>query len=497
MRKYILKNIMLPLAAKCSSNKGWDYYGQYIQADFDPAEIRRKRRWAKLMRVVDHAYQNVPFYRKKYDEAGITPADIRCEEDFRRLPVITKKELREFFPKNVIAQNYPKEFMRFSNTSGTTGAGLMLVHDHEDINYKYASKLRSRYLMGCDVNDSILRLAPNECQPCLPDGQSPEVGLRQYLQMALSRHKYRRQAYYIFVERHIANSLINNRRFPPPLEADFTDNDILAYIKEIQRFRPQIITGYPVYLYLCARYLQKHPCRLPACKGIDLTAGVSTRAMRQFIGEQFHAPVFQSYGGCELGRIASSCPHSDGLMHILEEQCYIEFIKNSGEKAQEGELANIIVTALNSYGMPFIRYEHGDVGKFHNQSCACRRTSQLMDVAGRLQDLIISREGAPIPSKEVIGAFLDYPGVKLFQCIQRNAETIDFKVVKDDPSVRLDIEQIKKGIKSLLGDRIDIDVQEVDYIRSASSGKYRLVRSATYEPFRCVEEQKRPLGNYW
>ena len=497
MPKYLLKKIALPLASKLSANKGWDYYRRYIRADFDPAAERRERQWRRLLKIVNHAYHHVPFYKKKYDQAGIKPEDIHCADDFIRLPVITKKELREHFPRDVIADNYPRRSLRYSNTSGTTGTSLFLVHDQDDINYKYASKLRSRHLMGCDIGDSIVRLTPNECQPCLPNGESPDMNIMEYLQMVLSNHEYKRQAYYIFVERQITNRLLNNRRFPPPLKPDFTDTDLFRYLSVIEEFKPRIIAGYPLYLYMLAKLIQERRLSLPPCKGIDLTAGLSTPAMRQFIGEQFSAPVFQSYGGCELGRVASSCAHSAGQMHVLEEQCYMEFIRSNGEPARPGELANIIMTALNSYGMPFIRYEHGDVGQYREAPCPCGRTTRLMQVVGRLQDLIITAKGDVIPSQKILETFLPYPGLKLFQLIQHAPDQFDFKFVEDKPNSNIDPGDIQNKLKILLGSAVNIRMAAVDYIRSASSGKYRLVRSSTFEPFRCVSEKKSPLGNFW
>ena len=175
MRKFFLKNLILPAASKLTSNRAWDYYHQYIQSEFDSVEIRKQQQWKKIKKLIDHAYRNVPFYRNKFNSAGINPDDIKDEQDFRRIPITTKNELRGELSGNIIANNYSSKNLRFSNTSGTTGASLILMHDHNDINYKYASKLRSRHLMGCDIDDSILRIAPNECQPCLPDGKSPDI----------------------------------------------------------------------------------------------------------------------------------------------------------------------------------------------------------------------------------------------------------------------------------------------------------------------------------
>ncbi|MBU0469052.1 MAG: hypothetical protein KKD07_10580 [Candidatus Omnitrophica bacterium] len=498
MKKAILKKLLLPMASKLTSNKGWDYYKQYIVSDFDPIETRKKRQWNKLKRLIEHAYTNVPFYRNKFDKAGIKPEHIKDESDFRKIPVTTKKELRDNVSKEyTIAENYPSKNLRFSNTSGTTGPSLILMHDHEDINYKYASKLRSRHLMGCDIEDSIMRITSNECQPCLPNGESPDVGFLKYLQMVLSNHEYKQQAYYILLENKIINPFIHRRHFSKALRTYFNNEDMEHYVKEIKKYKPDMIVGYPLYLFFIARYIKEKGIKLTPIKAVELTAGLSFDSMRSFIGEQFKAPVYQIYGGCELGRVAGSCVHSNGLMHILEDHAYIEFIKSSGEIANPGELSNIIVTSLNSYGMPFIRYEHGDVGKYFDHQCHCGRSAQLMDVEGRIMDLIVNKDGVPLSSQVFIESFLGYKGIKLFQLIQKNLNVLEFRIVKESPLANINIIEINNKIKEIFGYEVNVEFKYVDYINPAASGKYRLVRSATYESFRCVEDKNQELGNFW
>ena len=498
MKKTIFKKLLLPMVSKLTSNKGWDYYKQYIISDFDPIEDRKKRQWDKLKRLIEHAYTNVPFYRSKFDNARIKPEHIKGENDFRKIPVTTKKELRDNVSKEyTVAKNYSTKNLRFSNTSGTTGPALILMHDHEDINYKYASKLRTRHLMGLDIDDSIMRITSNECQPCLPNGESPDIGFLKYLQMILSDHEYKQQAYYIFLENKIINPFIHRRHFSKSLRTYFNDDDMDFYVKGIKKYKPDIIVGYPLYLFLISRYIKEKRINLPPIKAVELTAGLSFAKMRSFIGEQFRAPVYQIYGGCELGRVAGGCTHSDGLMHILEDHAYIEFIKSTGELASPGELSNIIVTSLNSYGMPFIRYEHGDVGKYYDQKCKCGRTSKLMDVEGRIMDLIVRKDGVPLSSQVVIETFLDYKGFKLFQLIQKNINDIEFRIVKESQATEINTIDINNKLNDIFGYPVNVDFKYVDYINPAASGKYRLVRSATYESFRCSDNKTQELGNFW
>jgi len=490
-----LKKIIMPTISLLSKNKAWRYYQQYISSEYKSVEIRRRRQWEKLINILQHAYHNVPFYKEKFDSVGIKPEDIKNEEDYHKIPVTSKQDLRNNFPHKIVAQNYRIRDLRFSNTSGTSGRPLILVHDNRDINYKYASMLRSRYLMGSEIGDKVLRIAPNECQPCLPDGSSPDINLMNYLYMRLMRHPAWRQAEYIFLERKIINPLFHCRSFPPPLKSAFKERHLDFFIKQIMDIKPDVLTGYPLYLYLIAKLIEKKKVVIKGIKAVDLTAGLSTTGLREYLERQFNAPVYQIYGGCEFGRFASSCPDSDGMMHIIDDLCYVEFIDHEGRAVQERQLGNIIVTSLTNYAMPLIRYEHGDVGWYMNEICRCGRTTRLMDVKGRLQDLIITKNGDILTTEFFFEKFLGYPGILLFQLLQRELDRYEFLIVKEE-GYKLDLKKIRDILYEILGDS-KIEIKFVEYIEPAPSGKYRLVKSCSYDRFRLVNKTNIPLGSFW
>lgn len=497
MRKIIIENILLPTIACLTSNKAWDYFKEYIASEYEPIEVRKQRQWQKLLAIINHAYNNVPFYKEKFDKVGIKPEDIKSEADYRKIPITSKQELRGSFPHKIIAQNYRIKDLRFSNTSGSSGRPLILVHDNKDINYQYASKLRSRHLMGLKIGDRVLRITPNECQPCLPDGSSPDINLAKYLYMRLTHHQSWPQARYIFLERKIINPIFHGRRFSPPLEANFKEKDLNFFLRQILNIKPDVLTGYPLYLYLIGRLIEKKQVTIKGIKAVDLTAGLSTQNLRTYLEKKFNALVYQIYGGCEFGRFAGSCSSSNGLMHILEDLCYVEFVKHNGEAAREKELGNIIVTSLTDYGMPLIRYEHGDVGWYTNDSCACGRTTQLMDVEGRLQDLIVTKDKRILTTQFFFDKFLNYPGIELFQLLQMQPDKYKFLIVRDE-NYNLDFKQIRDMLHKVLGENSQMEIKCVEYIKPAPSGKYRLVKSSTYEDFRCAQNIDMPLlGEFW
>ncbi len=493
----LLPKVVLPVVDRLSDNKAWSYLQEYLRSDHEDPAARRERQWRKLKRLLDHAYRNTVYYRELMDSVGLNPDRIRTPEDLRRLPVTTKQDLRAAFPDKILASNIDLEDVRISNTSGTAGRPLVLAQDSDDINRKYASKVRTRYMMGCEIGDKVLRLAPNECQPCFSDGTSPDVTLGQLLRMKMENHPDFNQARFIYMERGLVNRFVHRRSFPPPLEPNFLETGLERYLDLLRREKPEVLAGHPLYLYLLAREVEQQGVRISGVKAIDCTGDLSTASLRAYLSSQFNAPAYQIYGGCEWGRISGTCEESHGPMHLLDDLCYVEFLDPAAEPVGEGELGNIIVTSLTNYAMPLIRFEHGDVGWYTDEPCSCGRTSRRLDVEGRLQGLIM-RDGEAIPSSAFMERLLPRKGVMLFQVRQLDDDRYELRYLPDraEPA---DPEWLHQQMAEVLGEDADISVTIDDIVKTAPSGKYRLSSSKTFQTFRCLSEERREadLGEFW
>ena len=493
----LLPNVVLPVVDRFSGNKAWSYLREYLEADYEDPAVRQRRQWRKMKRLLEHAYRNTIYYRQLMDSAGLPPDKINTPGDLRRLPVTTKQDLRNAFPDNLLASNVNLDLARISNTSGTLGRPMVLVQDSDDINWKYASKIRTRHMMGCEIGDRVLRLAPRECQPCLSDGTSPDVTLTQLIKMKLEKHPDFNQASFIYMERGLINRFVHQRTFPPPLEPNFLETGLERYLKLLKKTKPEVLAGHPMYLYLLARMVERRGEKIHGIKAIDCTGDLSTAALRAYFSEQFNAPVFQIYGGCEWGRLSGSCSESGGTMHMVDDLCYVEFLSPEGEPTEEGELSNLIVTSLTNYAMPLIRFEHGDVGWYTDSPCSCGRTTRRLDVEGRLQGLII-RHGEAIPSSAFMERFMPLRGVMLFQVSQLAEDRFELCYLpdKEDPA---DEEVLRAEMAAVLGEDAEIQISENYIVKTAPSGKYRLAQSKSFAAFRCVSPEKKEadLGEYW
>ena len=485
----IIRRVLMPSVALLTPHKAWRYHHQYSGADHDDPHVRDERNLAKLRAMLRHAYDHTTFYHDKFDKAGICPDDITGWDDFQRVPVTTKHELRSHFPDGVIASDYVGKRMRYSNTSGTTGRPFMLVQDLQDINYKYAARLRARAMEGSYVGDRTLRTTPNECQPCLDTGHVTDKGVWDYLKSQYIHGGSGTPEYFVFIEKKLLNPLFHRRLMLPAIgdePGEMGDSSFEYYLTEMERYRPRLWVTYPLYAYLMAKYIERTGRRVPQVGIIDLSGGVATPKMVSRIAETFDAPTFQSYGGCEFGRYANECDAHHGKMHVLEDHVRVDVLKPDGTPAAEGELGNQVVTSLTNYAMPTIRLEQGDTVVSHGRSCPCGRTTQLIDVRGRIQTLIVLPDGRTITEKEMIDEIIDFPGLEWFQLTQRAEGDFYLAVVATPGDGTLDCDALAGAVRSLIPGDVKVEAERVDHIGQEGSGKYMHVKSCTYNRFRCV-----------
>ena len=499
MWSFLVRNVIMPATSVLTRHKAWRYYRQYAKGDYDPPEERDARVLAKLKAIVAHAYENTGLYRQKLDTAGITPGDIESLDDFRRIPATTKHEFRAHFPQGAIAENYKGKRLRWSNTSGTTGKPFMLVQDIDDINCKYAVRLRARALEGSFVGDRTVRTTPNECQPCLESGNVTDKSMWEYFKSQAIHGGSQSAEYFVFIEKKLVNPFIHRRLMLPPIAdepGEMGDSSFEYYLTEIERYKPRLWTVYPLYAYLIARYIRRTGRSVPKVGIIDLSGGVASATMRQVISDVFGAPCYESYGGCEFGRYANECEARSGKMHLVEDHVFVDVVKPDGSLAEDGELGNQIVTSLTNYAMPTIRLEQGDTVVPHGRQCACGRTSRLVDVRGRMQTLLVRPDRECFTEKDVLAALLEQPGVEWFQLVQRAPEVFELRVIPTPGAEPYDARALTQVLAGMVGDGIEVDVQTVDHIGQEPSGKYMHVKSSTFNAFRCVADEAAEADEY-
>lgn len=398
--------------------------------------MQRKR----LRTIIKHAYENVPFYHRKFDMVGIKPDDVKSVEDLAKVPITTKTQVQEASLDSFIARNVNLNICVKRATSGSTGIPLTLVASRSAIDFELALTFRTYLEDGMKPWHKMARFT-----------EQRNMQLRQHWlqRLGLIRIKY--------------VSVFEN------IEKQF------SIVREL---KPDVIRGYSSCLELLARFCDDHGERVKT-QTVFTGAELLDKGAREIINSVFGTELFDLYVSMEFGLISWECEAHAGY-HINADSLVVEFIKN-GESVRPGEKGSIVITSLFNPAMPLIRYNIGDVGIPSDESCSCGRTLPLMQlVEGRTGDYLTTLDGRIIsPTVFFPYPFEDVTWIKQFRVIQENREKILFQIITKDgfKPVEDHLEAAKAKMKQLFGENMDISFQVVEKMQANSSGKLRKIVS--------------------
>jgi phenylacetate-CoA ligase len=267
------------------------------------------------------------------------------------------------------------------------------------------------------------------------------------------------------------DAILTRRTFIPVFEMN--DASLEQMIKTVEAARPVLLDGYAEALDFIAHYLKRRPGGMSVKpKAIMTSAQTLPEASRRIIEETFGCKVFDKYGSREFSGIAYEC-EAHGGHHVVGEGYIVEILKG-GQPAAPGEAGEVVITDLNNYCLPFIRYRIGDLAVAVDQSkpCACGRGLPLIGaIEGRVQSIIIGTDGRYVPGTFFAHLLKDYDhAVRLFQVEQERPGHIFFRVVKGGRYSDETLQEILAVFREYLGD-IQIEVSFVDNVELIRTGK--------------------------
>ena len=312
----------------------------------------------RLLKTVGRVYEKVAPYRKKMEEAGLTPADVASLDDLKKLPFITKQDLRDHYPFGFCA--VPREqFARVHSSSGTTGKPTPTVFAKSDLDVWSECVARIACAGGATAEDMA--------QICFGFGMFTGA---EGLQRGLER---------------VGAAIV-------PSSAGNSEKQML-YMKDFGTTLLVATPSYAMRLAEVAREMGLEPARDLAVKtllvGSELLTDAMREEMRRAWGED--VKITTNYGMSELmgPGISGECLEGDGL-HINEDFFIPEIIDpKTGEVLPEGELGELVITCIKREGMPLVRYRTGDLTRLSYAPCRCGRTTCRMEnLQGRSDDML-------------------------------------------------------------------------------------------------------------
>lgn len=396
------------------NRKAIEYHGWLEATQYLPRERLDAINLAKRQALVAHAYETVPFYRKSFDAHSFHPRDLTSDADWERVPLLTKADLRNHFDDLVSSASRPGD-LKLSATGGSTGTPLKT---YQDKRYPMAA-LGWRVLGWWGV---------------LPSADVAYV-YRLVRESTLSR--FLNAVYWWPTGRIWLDA------------SQMTAASIEAFIGKYKRMRPGLVQGYVGAVVHLARHVEKSGTRLPPPRAVWVTASPISEVDRRVVERAFGAPVFDQYGCGEMFWIAAECDRHDGL-HVFADARHVEIIDGDGKPCPSEVEGRVVITDLENFAFPIIRYQIDDWAALRSGVCQCGRTLPLMSaVKGRMTDLLMLPDGAGISGDYLTTIFDESPDLaQAFQVYQYADMSMTLSVVPH-PSISADNARLAAVVEAL------------------------------------------------
>ncbi len=420
------------------------------QSERLPRGEMERLRLDRLQRLVRSAWEHTPYWRGVMQERGMTPEDVRSLSDLRRFPLLHKDVLRARREEMVWREEGPR--VQLVRTSGSTNEALQFYTSSTREAHINAARMRGHEWVGVRRGEKELYYW----------GSPVELNKQDRIKRMRDR---------------LTNDGLTNG-------FEVTPDRLRASFDQWLRWRPKCIFGYPSTFALAATMAESMGLDLRQLKKRGLAVIITTSEMlsdvdRNLIAEGFGVPVFDSYGLREGGLVGHEC--SEGTMHCMDEQVILETIDPESLEPVEGE-GELVVTNIVGPAFPVIRYRTGDIVTLSHEPCACGRTlSRIKISGGRAVEFVVTKAGKWVVGYSFIYIARSVPGVVKFQVVQEQLGEIRFLLVVDERFPADGVGRIRSQAAKRLGGDDRIEVEIVDDIVPARSGKYRPVVSRVAE----------------
>lgn len=328
----------------------------------------------RLKQTVRHC-MNSPFYKKKFEEMGITPDDIQTLDDVRKLPFTTKQDLRDQYPFG-IASVPVSECVRLHSSSGTTGHPVVVVHSARDLDQWANAVARCMWMVGCRPEDVFQNTSG---YGMFTGGLGFQYGAEKMGMLT------------------VPAAAGNTRR----------------QIKFFTDFGTTCVHAIPSYASRIYEVMQQEgidPRRDTKLKTFFIGAEPHSDEQRKRIEDLLGIKAYNSFGMSEMmgPGVAFECKEQNG-MHIWEDYFIVEIVNpKTLEPVPDGEIGEMVLTTINREAMPLLRYRTRDLTRILPGECPCGRHHKRIDrMKGRSDDMIVLRgvNIFPIQIEEVLLTF--------------------------------------------------------------------------------------------
>ena len=402
----------------------------YFEPDLEtaPREVLHWIQSRRLIKMVENCYRNVPLYKKRFDEIGLLPGDIKSIDDISKLPFTYKNDLRDNYPFGMIA--VPKEqLVRIHASSGTTGKQTVVGYTKNDIDAWAKGAARALVAAGATKSD--------------------------YIHVSYG--------YGLFtggLGLHYGAEMLGATAIPVSSGNTKRQVDILRdYGSDFLCCTP----SYAMYIGETVRDMGIDPKTLKLRGGL-FGAEAWSENMRREIEKILDIKAYDIYGLSEIAGpgVSFECSEQTG-MHVNEDFFYPEIIDpETGEQLPDGEYGELVFTCIGKEALPLLRYRTRDICKLSHKPCSCGRTLVKMSkTRGRTDDMLIIRGINVFPSQveHVLLSLNMEPNYQIIVDRKNNLDTMEVQVEMSDQmfsdKVR-NLEDVEHNIAAALQSTLNI-----------------------------------------
>ena len=443
MNKYLSKHLFYYPVTALRAEPVWKYLAMYENIQWQSLEYIREYQTENLQKLLQHAFQTVPYYKRLRIENNLSASDFQSLSQLSQLPASSKSDI-----VNCAGDIHStKKFFFTSNktTGGSTGQAVTITKNSAALARERAATWRAYNWAGVEIGDVQARFW----------GTPLSVKGRLFASTV------------DYISNRVRLSAFN-----------LNQQSLQDYYQKLTRLQPAYLYGYVSMISGFASFILENGYPpLPALKSVITTSEVLDENSRKIIESAFQVKVFNEYGCGEVGSIAHECEH--GNMHIMADNVIVEIDTHDSPDQTSGQ---IIVTDLHNYAMPLIRYKVGDFASLSSETCPCGRGLPIISrIHGRAYDIIKDPGGNRYHPEILMYIFEDLKsknmGITQFQVIQKDVDLLIVNLIT--------AANYNESTEQIIAQRIHDDIHpafrlEFNYttqIQRENSGKLRVIKS--------------------
>ncbi len=438
MYQMLIKNIIYPLSDKLmglSINKNLKKNRStqwYTAAEL--SALQKK----KLFAILSHCNNHIPYYQKLFKDYSL---DINGDllNELKKIPILTKKIIKKHLPYDLTDKT--RKIFTVEKTSGSSGEQGEFFLDREAFSKIIAAQTLYWEWAGYSFGKRAIQT-----------GINPERGIKKQIKDKLLLIKYS--------------------------DAFKIDKEIIKEtLNPFRNKKDVFFIGYPSSIYSYAKFAEELGINDVSFKAVISLGDKMFPHYRSLIENKFNTEVFDTYGAAEGLMIAGEC--SEHKYHVLTPHVHIEILDENGKTVPDGTLGQVVITSLDNYLMPLIRYKIGDLAiKSSNMSsCKCGRNLPIINkIIGRDTDVLYTPKYKILVVHFFTGIFEHFPEIKQFQVEQiKKGGEIQIRYIEGINFSKNILEKIKNKIYERAEEDFPLHFSNVEKIKPSPSGKPQII----------------------